>query len=225
MKCPLRIEHTPKGVPSDYPMHDEDFDTVEDLMKDLCADDAEVFPSAVTETTLFQKLSKDLSTHGDSLFSPGFQAIAVARLGAARMGIKSGWLRKPLSLLYKLAARNIVKAWGIELPHTVDIGEGVRIDHQNSIVVHGNAVIGHGCVIRQGVTIGVRSGKYCDRHRAPMLGCNVDIGAGAVIVGDIAIGHNVTIGANSVVTRDVPNDATVVGANRIVDTEATSQFL
>ena len=39
---------------------------------------------------------------------------------------------------------------------------------------------------------------------APVFGDNVDIGAGAKILGAIRIGNNVSIGANAVVITDVP---------------------
>lgn len=66
------------------------------------------------------------------------------------------------------------------------------------------AVIGEGCRIYQNVTIG-----EVDR-RAPQIGCNCLIGAGAVIVGGVKIGDNVRIGAGAVVSRDVPDNCTVV---------------
>jgi len=172
-----------------------------------------------TNTSLFQKLSHDLTTHGDNPFSPGFQAIAVARLGAARMNIESSVLRKPLSLLYKMAARRVIKDWGIELPCTVSIGDGVRIDHQNGIVIHGNTKIGNECVIRQNVTIGAKNIDGDNKFKAPVIGNNVDIGSGAIIIGDIKIGNNVKIGAGAIVTKDVPNNCTVTGVNSYLTSE------
>lgn len=44
-----------------------------------------------------------------------------------------------------------------------------------------------------------------------MIGDNVQIGAGAVLVGNIHIGNNVCIGANAVVLRDLPDNCTAVG--------------
>lgn len=44
-----------------------------------------------------------------------------------------------------------------------------------------------------------------------MLGNNVDVGAGAAIIGNVHIGNNVLIGANSVVTHDIPDNAIVAG--------------
>jgi serine O-acetyltransferase len=53
--------------------------------------------------------------------------------------------------------------------------------------------------------------KNVDDPCAPIFGDNVDIGAGAKILGNIKIGNNVTIGANAVVLCDVPDNAIAVG--------------
>jgi serine O-acetyltransferase len=45
----------------------------------------------------------------------------------------------------------------------------------------------------------------------PVLGRNVDVGAGAVILGTITIGDDVSIGANAVVLDNVPDGAVAVG--------------
>ena len=74
------------------------------------------------------------------------------------------------------------------------------------IFISDYAVIGSGAVIYQGVTIG-KNGENCD---APIIGDNVFVGAGAVIIGKIRIGNNVKIGANCVVFFDVPDNCTVV---------------
>ncbi len=66
------------------------------------------------------------------------------------------------------------------------------------------ARIGANCRIYQNVTIG-----EVDR-RAPCIGANCLIGAGAVIVGDVRIGDNVRIGAGAVVCSDIPDFCTVV---------------
>lgn len=61
--------------------------------------------------------------------------------------------------------------------------------------------------IFQGVTIGLKKnlGEY------PTIGDNVQIGAGAKILGKITIGDNVRIGANAVVLTDVPSNCIAVG--------------
>lgn len=66
------------------------------------------------------------------------------------------------------------------------------------------AKIDEGCRIYQNVTIGEV------KHKAPEIGKNCLIGAGAIIVGDIKIGDNVKIGAGAVIFKDVPEGATVL---------------
>ena len=80
-----------------------------------------------------------------------------------------------------------------ELPHGL---HGVFISRY--------AEIGAGCRIYQNVTVGEVNG------RAPVIGEDCLIGAGAVLVGGIRIGRNVKIGAGAVVCRDVPDGCTVV---------------
>lgn len=92
---------------------------------------------------------------------------------------------------------------------------GVRIDHLNGILVNHNARVGENARIYQQVTIG--DDFEHGPGESPVIGDNVRIGAGAKIIGNIRVGNNVTIGANAVVTRDVPDNATVVGANKILN--------
>jgi serine O-acetyltransferase len=125
------------------------------------------------------------------------------------MQIQHRVLRAPLSAVYKLLFRYIRNHYGIELPYTVMLGRRVIIEHQHGIVIHAYASIGDDCIVRQGVTIGNR---YMDRPRdAPKLGCRVNIGAGAKLLGDITIGDDVNIGANSVVLHSVQSSQTVAG--------------
>mgnify|MGYP002796627940 CR=1 FL=1 len=80
-----------------------------------------------------------------------------------------------------------------ELPHGLT---GIFVSH--------GAEIGKDCLILQNVTIGSSKGK------APKIGNNCVIGAGACIVGGITIGDNCNIGANATVFKDVPDNTTVV---------------
>ena len=45
----------------------------------------------------------------------------------------------------------------------------------------------------------------------PIIGDNVYIGAGAIIIGNIKVGNNVVIGAGAVVVTDVPDRAIIIG--------------
>lgn len=84
---------------------------------------------------------------------------------------------------------------------------GLRIYHYGCIIVNPDTVMGYGCTLRQGVTIGTK----CFDHDVPVIGNNVEFGAGCKVLGDIVIGNNVVIGANAVVLCDVPDNAIAVG--------------
>jgi len=90
---------------------------------------------------------------------------------------------------------------GADIPLNSQIAGGLLIPHPNGIVVHPDARIGPNCLLFQQVTLG----------GPVVLGCHVDIGAGAKLLGAICLGDHVRVGANAVVTHDVPADTTVVG--------------
>lgn len=118
-----------------------------------------------------------------------------------------------MSLVYRFAFKGVQIITGIELPCEVEIGRNFIIDHSGGIVVSGYARFGDNCRIRTGVVIGLcRVGDPC----APTIGDNVDIGAGAKILGRITIGDNCLIGANAVVISDVPENSIAVGVPAVV---------
>src|SRR5664279_2317842 len=95
---------------------------------------------------------------------------------------------------------------GSDIDPNATIGERLMLPHPNGVIVHARAVIGDDCLIMQQVTIGLLAGVD-----APVIGSRVYIGAGAKILGKVAIGDEARIGANAVVLHDVPADCTAVG--------------
>ena len=64
------------------------------------------------------------------------------------------------------------------------------------------------------------------KNSYPVIGDNVYIGSGAVILGAVNIGDNSAIGANSVVTHDVPSGSRVAGAPaRILNNRGTADMI
>jgi serine O-acetyltransferase len=137
------------------------------------------------------------------------QALWVYRFGVWRMKVRPKLLRAPLSVAYRALFRFVRNVYGIEVPYSATIGRRVVLEHQHGIVVHGDTVIGDDCIIRQGVTLGVR--RLNGISDAPTLGHRVTVGAGAKILGKVRIGDGADIGANAVVLSDVPEGALVVG--------------
>ena len=99
----------------------------------------------------------------------------------------------------------------IELPWKTRIGPGFRIEHGQALVVNDGTVFGADCTVRNSCTIGNKQLKDGSYSRAPRFGDRVDIGANAVIIGPITIGHDVAIGAGAVVVKDVTDNSVVVG--------------
>ena len=157
---------------------------------------------------MFKHLKEDLKSYKGDWSCQGFWVMIVYRFGRWRYTIKSGLLRKPFSLLYKILYKFIQVITGIELPCEVTVGKNFRIDHFGGIIISGFASFGDNCVIRDGVTVGLRR---VDDPVAPQIGNNVDIGTGAKVLGGITIGDNVVIGANAVVLEDVPPNSIAVG--------------
>ncbi len=98
---------------------------------------------------------------------------------------------------------------GIEIHPGAKIGEGFFIDHGMGVVIGETAEIGDNCHLYQGVTLGGTSTRREKRH--PTLENNVEVGAGAKLIGAITIGENAQVGAGSVVVTNVPPNATIVG--------------
>jgi serine O-acetyltransferase len=90
---------------------------------------------------------------------------------------------------------------------TPNISPGFYISHGFATIVHCRS-IGKNCAVSQQVTVGFNGYGADD---CPIIGDNVNIKAGAKVVGKIEIGNNVTIGANAVVVKSVPDDCVVVG--------------
>lgn len=154
-------------------------------------------------------IAEDYAAHGRDWTKPGFRAVAAYRLGVWRMGIRSRLVRAPFTFLYHIFFRVCRNIYGIELPYTARIGRGVVFEHQGGIVIHGSTVIGDGTIVRQNCTLGIRS--LDDLDGAPVIGRNVDIGAGAVILGRVNVGDGAAVGANAVVLVDVPEGWLAVG--------------
>ncbi len=158
---------------------------------------------------LWQIVLEDFDAYGRRAAEPGFHALIVHRFGVARMKITPRLARAPFSVLYRLLSRLVSSLYGIEVPYSAKVGRRVVFEHQHGIVVHGAAVIGDDTILRHGVTLGMRS--MSRPEEAPVLGCRVDVGAGAKIIGRVYVGDGASIGANAVVLEDVPAGRLVVG--------------
>ena len=105
---------------------------------------------------------------------------------------------------------------GIEIHPKAKIGKNLFIDHGMGVVIGETSEIGDNVTIYHGVTLGgispsIDSDKQRNIKRHPTLKNNVVVGSGAQILGPITVGENAKVGANAVVTKDVPDNAVMVG--------------
>ena len=133
---------------------------------------------------------------------PGFHARQIHRLS---LSLHNAGLRLPARFISHIGRA----VTGIEIHPGAKIGEKFFIDHGMGVVIGETTVIGDNCHLFQGVTLGGTSMRRAKRH--PTLGNDVVVGAGAKLIGAVAVGDGARIGAGSVVVTNVPENATVVG--------------
>lgn len=108
----------------------------------------------------------------------------------------SNVLKKFLSLYYERKKHNLGNKLGFYIGPNC-FGKGLTIYHHGTIIVNPNAKIGQNCKLHGNNCIGNNGAT----DACPQIGDNVDIGFGAVIIGDVIIADNVKIGANAVVNK------------------------
>ena len=156
-------------------------------------------------------------------WNPGFKCSFYSRVCKCLSKSKNPFVVLVFYFVRIFYRHNRIK-YGISLPYQANIKSGFYIGHFGTIVINSEVTIGKNCNVSQGVTIGVSNrGKYKGN---PTIGDNVYIGPGAKIFGAIKVGNNVAIGANCVVSKDVPDNAVVVGIpGRIISCKGSTGYI
>ena len=118
---------------------------------------------------------------------------------------------------------------GIEIHPGAKIGKNLFIDHGMGVVIGETSEIGNNVTIYHMATLGgiapsINSNDQRQVKRHPTLGDCVVVGSGAQILGPVIIGTHAKIGANAVVTKDVPENAVMVGIPAKNVGTATEEF-
>ena len=118
---------------------------------------------------------------------------------------------------------------GIEIHPGAKIGKNLFIDHGMGVVIGETSEIGNNVTIYHMATLGgiapsINSNNQRQVKRHPTLGDCVVVGSGAQILGPVMIGANAKVGANAVVTKDVPENAVMVGIPAKNVGTATQEF-
>lgn len=113
-----------------------------------------------------------------------------------------------LAYLYFFRRKNVLgNRLGFKIPKNC-FGPGLAIYHHGCIIVNEDARIGANCRLHGNNCIG-NSGKT---NAAPVIGDDLDMGFGAVVIGGLQLGNNITLGSNAVVVLScAEDDVTLVG--------------
>ena len=136
------------------------------------------------------------------LFFKGFLALQSQRVGH--------WLwRQGREAMALYLQSRVSELFQVDIHPAAPIGRGAFIDHGTGIVIGETASVGEDVSMLQNVTLGGTGAERGDRH--PKIGRGVLLGAGAKVLGNIAIGDYAKIAAGSVVLRPVPAHCTAAG--------------
>jgi serine acetyltransferase len=135
--------------------------------------------------------------------------LTIFRLGRhlRRGSVLERLIALPIRIVYRIVVEWV---FAVELPWSVEVDGGLKLEHPTGIVIHPRVRIGAGVTIKQNVTLGVR-GSNLDPIGVPSIGDGCIIGSGAQIIGGIHLGVGARIGAGAVVLQNIPNGATAVG--------------
>lgn len=157
------------------------------------------------ETDMQAVLERDPACRGmlqPFLFFKGFLALQTHRVAHElwRQG------RETLAFHFQSRASEL---FDVDIHPAARIGRAVMLDHASGITIGETAIVGDGCSLLHGVTLGGTGKEVGDRH--PKIGKGVLLSVGAKILGNITIGDEAKVAAGSVVLKDVPSRCTVAG--------------
>lgn len=140
---------------------------------------------------------------------PSLQAMIHYRISHALYSLQ-------IPIIPRMISEMAHSATGIDIHPGAKIAEDFFIDHGTGVVIGETCIIGKGCRLYQGVTLGAHSFpknpdgtliKGIARH--PILKDKVTVYAGATILGRVTIGEGAIIGGNVWITEDVPANARI----------------
>jgi len=150
-------------------------------------------------------------TPGETIFCyPSISAMTNHRIAHALYALE-------VPLIPRIISEMAHSSTGIDIHPGAQIGEQFFIDHGTGVVIGETCIIGNGCRLYQGVTLGALSfDKDSDgvlvkgQPRHPILEDNVTVYAGATILGRVTIGAGSVIGGNVWLTKSTPPGAHII---------------
>jgi serine O-acetyltransferase len=139
------------------------------------------------------------------LFNHTKQMRACVLLGQKALGVP--FVGAFLSRFFEYLIRIVFSS---DISCRAKIPSDVVFVHGHNIVIGADVIIGRGCKIFNGVTLGNKDTESGGNGQ-PVIGDYCVLSTGAKILGEIVVGDRSIVGANAVVIRDVPSDSVAVG--------------
>ncbi len=177
--------------------------SVREIAEEAYASDPGI-PAAV-ERDLRAVFERDAACKGylqPFLFFKGFQALQTHRLAHWL------WNEGRETLAFHLQSR-MSELFQLDIHPAARFGAGIFLDHGTGIVVGETATVDDDVSMLHAVTLGGTGAVRGDRH--PKIGRGVLLGAGAKVLGNIAVGDYAKVASGSVVLRPVPAGCTAAG--------------
>ena len=140
---------------------------------------------------------------------PGVKAVFFHRIASFFCSAKFDLIARVISQFSRFLT-------GIEIHPKAKIGKNLFIDHGMGVVIGETSEIKDNVTIYHMVTLGgispsINSNDQRNLKRHPTLEDKVVVGSGAQVLGPVVVGKNAKIGANAVVTKNVPENAVMIG--------------
>lgn len=148
---------------------------------------------------------------GETIFCyPSITAMTNHRIAHALYGLN-------VPLIPRIISEMAHSRTGIDIHPGARIGEQFFIDHGTGVVIGETCIIGKGCRLYQGVTLGALSFTKDEdgilvkgQPRHPILEDDVTVYAGATVLGRVTIGAGTIIGGNVWLTQSTPPGSRIV---------------
>ncbi len=121
---------------------------------------------------------------------------------------KNGVLGKLSAAYYRRKHNKLGVRLGISVPVNT-FGKGLVIYHSQGIIVHRDARCGENCKLHGLNCIG-NNGRGGGENNCPTIGNGLDLGVGAMVIGNVRLADNTTVAANAVVCKSFENENQVL---------------
>ncbi|WP_298743453.1 serine O-acetyltransferase [uncultured Brevundimonas sp.] len=176
-------------------------------VREICRDAFEAEPAIVAAAEADLRAVAERDPALKSLLQPflyfkGFQALQGHRVAHWL------WTHGREALAFHFQSR-MSELFQVDIHPAAQLGCGLFLDHGTGIVIGETAVVGDDVSMLHAVTLGGTGAERGDRH--PKIGRGVLLGAGAKVLGAIAVGDYAKVASGSVVLKPVPAGCTVAG--------------